>query len=30
MGGIFKLGASTTASEFYEWFQLVIDVYIPH
>ena len=27
---IFKLGASTAASEFCEWFQVEIDVYIPH
>ena len=27
---IFKLGASAAASEFYEWFQVGIDVYIPH
>ena len=27
---IFKLGASTTASEFCEFFQVGIDVYIPH
>ena len=27
---IFKLGASTAASEFYEWVQVGIDVYIPH
>ena len=25
---IFKLGASTTASEFFEWVQVGIDVYI--
>ena len=28
--GIFKLGASTAASEFCEWFQVRLDVYIPH
>ena len=27
---IFKLGASTAASEFCEWFHVGIDVYIPH
>ena len=27
---IFTLGASATASEFCEWVQLAIDVYIPH
>ena len=27
---IFKLGASTTASEFCDWVQVGIDVYIPH
>ena len=27
---IFKLGASTAASEFCEWVQIGIDVYIPH
>ena len=27
---IFKLGASAAASEFYEWVQLGIDVYIPY
>ena len=27
---IFKLSASTAASEFCEWFQVGIDVYIPH
>ena len=27
---IFKLGASTAASEFCEWVQVEIDVYIPH
>ena len=27
---IFKLSASTAASEFCEWFQVRIDVYIPH
>ena len=27
---IFELGASATASEFCEWFQVGIDVYIPH
>ena len=27
---IFKLGASAAASEFCEWFQVGIDVYIPH
>ena len=27
---IFKLGASTAASEFCEWVQAGIDVYIPH
>ena len=27
---IFKLGASTAASEFCEWFQVRLDVYIPH
>ena len=28
--GIFKLGASTAASEFCEWVQVGIDVHIPH
>ena len=28
--GIFKLGASAAASEFCEWVQVGIDVYIPH
>ena len=28
--GIFKLSASATASEFCEWVQVGIDVYIPH
>ena len=27
---IFKLSASTAASEFFEWIQVGIDVYIPH
>ena len=27
---IFKLGASAAASEFFEWIQVAIDVYIPH
>ena len=27
---IFKLSASTAASEFWEWGQVGIDVYIPH
>ena len=27
---IFKLGASAAASEFREWVQVGIDVYIPH
>ena len=27
---IFKLGASAAASEFWEWVQGGIDVYIPH
>ena len=27
---IFKLRASAAASEFYEWVQVGIDVYIPH
>ena len=27
---IFTLGASATASEFCEWLQVGIDVYIPH
>ena len=27
---IFKLSASVTASEFCEWVQIEIDVYIPH
>ena len=27
---IFKLGASAAASEFWEWVQIGIDVYIPH
>ena len=27
---IFKLGASAAASEFCEWYQVGIDVYIPH
>ena len=31
MGGcLYKLGASAAASEFCEWAQLGIDVYIPH
>ena len=30
MGGISKLGASAGASEFCEWVQVGIDVYIPH
>ena len=29
LGDIFKLGASTAASELCEWVQLGIDVYIP-
>ena len=29
-GDIFKLGASAAASEFCEWIQVGIDVYIPH
>ena len=28
--GIFKLGASAAASEFCQWVQVGIDVYIPH
>ena len=28
--GIFKLSASSTASEFCDWVQVGIDVYIPH
>ena len=28
--GIFKLNASATASEFWEWLQVRIDVHIPH
>ena len=27
---IFKIGASVIASEFWDWFQVRIDVYIPH
>ena len=27
---IFKLGAAATASEFWDWVQLGVDVYIPH
>ena len=27
---IFRLGASTAASKFCEWFQVGVDVYIPH
>ena len=27
---IFKLGASAAASEFCEWVQVGIDVYVPH
>ena len=27
---VFKLGAYVAASEFFEWVQVVIDVYIPH
>ena len=27
---VFKLSASAAASEFYEWFQVGINVYIPH
>ena len=27
---IFKIGASASASEFCEWVQVGIDVYIPH
>ena len=27
---IFKLGASAAVSEFFEWVQVGIDVYIPH
>ena len=27
---IFKLGASATASEFCEWVQVEIDIYMPH
>ena len=27
---IFKLGASAAANEFFEWFHVAIDVYIPH
>ena len=27
---IFQIGASAAASEFCEWFQVRIDVYIPH
>ena len=30
MGDIFKLSASAAASEFCEWIQVGIDVYIPH
>ena len=30
MGGYLKLGASAAASEFCEWVQVGIDVYIPH
>ena len=30
MGGFFKLGASAAASEFCEWVQVGIDVYITH
>ena len=30
MGGIFKLSASAAASEFCEWVQVGIDVYIPY
>ena len=30
MEGIFKLGASAATSEFCEWVQVGIDVYIPH
>ena len=30
MGGYFKLSASAAASEFFEWVQVGIDVYIPH
>ena len=30
MAQIFKLNASAAASEFYEWVQVGIDVYIPH
>ena len=30
MEDIFKLGASAAASEFCEWVQVGIDVYIPH
>ena len=30
MEGVFKLGASAAASEFCEWVQVAIDVYIPH
>ena len=29
-GDIFKLSASTAASEFFEWVEVAIDVYIPH
>ena len=29
-GDIFKLSASADASEFWDWFQVVIDLYIPH
>ena len=29
-GVIFKLSASAEASEFWDWFQVVIDLYIPH
>ena len=28
--GVFKLGGSAAASEFCEWVQVGIDVYIPH
>ena len=30
MEDIFKLGSSTDTSEFYEWVQVRINVYIPH
>ena len=30
MGGIFKVSASAAASEFCQWVQVGIDVYIPH